>query len=172
MPVPSAPSLYAIALGSNRCGRAGAPRAVLAAAVAALGALGRVRAVSPTIETPPLGPGGRRFANAAALLESALPPDAMLAALKDVERRFGRRPGRRWGARVLDLDLILWSGGAWVSAGLVIPHPAWRQRGFVLAPLAAIAPDWRDPLTGRSVCQLARTCARARTGYVPLRVGP
>ncbi|MBX9880592.1 MAG: 2-amino-4-hydroxy-6-hydroxymethyldihydropteridine diphosphokinase [Sphingomonas sp.] len=172
MSVPSAPYLYAIALGSNRSGRAGRPRGVLRAAVAALAELGAVRAVSPIVETAPLGPSTRRFANAAALVAIAAPPDAVLAALKAIEARFGRRPGRRWGARVLDLDLILWSGGAWVSPGLVIPHPAWRTRDFVLGPLAAIAPDWRDPVSGRTVRQLARPCTGARSGYVRGRVGP
>lgn len=172
MPVPSAPCLYAIALGSNRRGHAGPPRAVLRAAVEALATLGEVRAVSPIIDTPPLGPSQRRFANAAALVAIAAPPDRVLAALKAIEARFGRRRGRRWGARVLDLDLILWSGGAWASPGLVIPHPAWRTRDFVLAPLAAIAPDWRDPLSGRRVRHFARACAGARRGYVRGRVGP
>jgi len=169
MPLPSAPYLYAIALGSNRRGRAGSPRQVIAAALVELGA---VRAAAPVIETPPLGPSRRRYANGAAILASDEAPDALLARLKAIEARFGRRSGRRWGARVLDLDIILWSGGAWASPGLVIPHPAWRTRGFVLAPLAAIAPDWRDPLTHRTVRQLARTCAGARTGYVRGRVGP
>jgi 2-amino-4-hydroxy-6-hydroxymethyldihydropteridine diphosphokinase len=55
---------------------------------------------------------------------------------------------------VLDLDIILWSGGAWTQKGLVIPHPGLRERGFVLEPLAEIAPDWCDPSNGASVRQL------------------
>lgn len=110
--------------------------------------------LSPIYTTPALGPAGRSFANAAALLASELDPLVLLAELKAVERRFGRRPGRRWGPRVLDLDIILWSGGADAASDLIIPHPAFRARRFVLEPLAAIAPEWRDPITGLTVRQL------------------
>jgi 2-amino-4-hydroxy-6-hydroxymethyldihydropteridine diphosphokinase len=67
----------------------------------------------------------------------------MLRALKHIERDFGRRAGRRWGARVLDLDIALWSGGKWRSRQLTIPHPQLARRSFVLQPLAAVAPRWR-----------------------------
>jgi 2-amino-4-hydroxy-6-hydroxymethyldihydropteridine diphosphokinase len=155
---------YAVAIGSNRRhGRHGGPAQVVAAAIPALAALGEVRAVAPVRLTPALGPAGRAFANSAVLIDSALDPPALLAALKRLERGFGRRRGRRWGARVLDLDLILWSGGRFAGRGLTVPHPAFRERAFVLAPLADIAPDWRDPATGRTVRQLrARLTARAR----------
>lgn len=143
---------YVIALGSNRRGRHGSPRQELAAAVAALGG---VVAHSRVIETAPLGPSRRRFANAAALIESSESPPELLARLKQIERSFGRRRGRRWDARVIDLDLILWSGGAWSSPGLTIPHPLFRQRDFVLRPLVDIVPNWRDPLTGRTIRHFA-----------------
>ena len=124
---------------------------------------------SPLVRSAPVGPSQRRYANAAVLLDSPLQPPAMLAQLKAIERRFGRRRGRRWGARVIDLDIILWSGGAWSSPGLTIPHVAFRERRFVLDPLAVIAPDWRDPVTGRTVRQLrcrltVRRPAPRRTG--------
>jgi len=152
-------STYVIALGSNRRGRHGAPEAEIAAALAALG---NVVAVSPVIGTPPIGPSIRRFANAAALLETDEDPSALLARLKRVERDFGRRRGRRWGARVIDLDLILWSGGAWASPGLIVPHRLFRERGFVLDPLLRLVPDWRDPLTGHTIRQLAHRLRRPR----------
>ncbi|HEX6375975.1 MAG TPA: 2-amino-4-hydroxy-6-hydroxymethyldihydropteridine diphosphokinase [Allosphingosinicella sp.] len=147
---------YAIALGSNRRGRHGSPAATLRAAAAAIGAqrLSRVR------RTPALGPAGRGFANAVALVESDLDPPALLAALKRVERDFGRRGGRRWGPRVLDLDIILWSQGPWAGGTLVIPHPEFRRRRFVLEPLAEIAPDWRDPITGATIRQLLHRLRR------------
>ena len=145
---------YAIALGSNRRhGRHGAPAGVLRAAVEALRALGDVEAVSTISATPAMGPAGRGFANAVAILATDLAPDELLDALKRIECEFGRRRGRRWGPRVLDLDIILWSEGMWGGAPTV-PHPACRGRLFVLAPLAEIAPDWRDPLSGLSVRQL------------------
>jgi 2-amino-4-hydroxy-6-hydroxymethyldihydropteridine diphosphokinase len=149
---------YAIALGSNRRGRHGAPAATLRAAAAAIGAkrLSRVRS------TPALGPAGRGFANAVALLESELDPPALLALLKRVEREFGRRGGRRWGPRVLDLDIILWSEGPWASGGLVVPHPEFRRRRFVLEPLAEVARGWRDPITGATPRQLLHRLSKGR----------
>lgn len=119
-----------------------------------MNAIGGALAVSPVIETPPLGPSRRRFANAAMLIESTETPPQLLARLKGLERAFGRRRGRRWDARVIDLDIILWSGGAWSSPGLIVPHPQFRTRAFVLRPLRAIVPRWRDPLTGRTIRQL------------------
>ena len=148
---------YAIAIGSNRRhGRHGAPAAVLRAAVRVLAGEGvEIVAVSPVLATPALGPAGRSFANAALLADTLLDPPALLALLKRVERSFGRRRGRRWGPRVLDLDIVLWSGGKVRSRRLAIPHPQAHRRAFVLQPLAAIAPDWR--LAGGSVRQaLAR----------------
>jgi 2-amino-4-hydroxy-6-hydroxymethyldihydropteridine diphosphokinase len=141
---------YAIALGSNRRSRHGSPRQTIVAAAAEIG----VKRLSPIIQTPAVGPAGRSFANAAALLETHLAPAELLILLKAVERAFGRRGGRRWGARVLDLDIILWSGGSFADANLIVPHPAFRQRDFVLRPLVAIAPHWRDPLTGLHTRQL------------------
>ena len=149
-------SRYAIALGSNRThGRHGAPEAVLGAAIEELRGLGTVERCSPIHRTKALGPAGRSFANAALILRTQLDPPALLCALKRIERSFGRRPGRRWGPRVLDLDIILWSGGRFATRRLDIPHPGLAARAFVLRPLAQIAPDWRVPGTGRAVRHLA-----------------
>jgi 2-amino-4-hydroxy-6-hydroxymethyldihydropteridine diphosphokinase len=114
---------------------------------------------SPIVLNPAHGGAGRDFANAVALVESDLDPPAMLRRLKAIEREFGRRSGRRWGPRVLDLDLALWSGGAWKSRRLSVPHAQLDKRSFVLEPLAAIAPNWRvrGALTARHLAQrLAR----------------
>ena len=152
---------YAIALGSNRRhGRYGAPAQVLAAAIEAVGELGVVESVSRMRSTPALGPAGRSFANAALILGTDLEPDELLGALKAIERRFGRRGGKRWGPRVLDLDIILWSQGAWSGADLTVPHPEYRKRRFVIEPLAEIAPDWIDPIGGASVRQLQHRLGR------------
>ena len=86
----------------------------------------------------------------------------MLAHLKSVERGHGRRPGRRWGDRVLDLDIIGWSGGIWASKDLSIPHPAFRARRFVLAPLVEIVPGWRDPVMHLTARQLLARLDRKR----------
>jgi 2-amino-4-hydroxy-6-hydroxymethyldihydropteridine diphosphokinase len=119
---------------------------VLAAAVTALAEDGHaIISVSPVLDTAPLVASQRRFANAVALVGSDFGPIEILARLQSLERRFGRRPGRRWGARVLDLDLILWSGGRWRSRNLIIPHSAMTERDFVLRPLLEVAPRWKAP---------------------------
>jgi 2-amino-4-hydroxy-6-hydroxymethyldihydropteridine diphosphokinase len=148
---------YLIALGSNvRHHRHGLPPAVLHAALAELATGGiAVERASHVVSTAPLGPSPRRYANAAALVATDLDPAALLRRLKAIERRFGRRGGRRWASRVLDLDIVLWSGGAWSSPDLTVPHIAFRERGFVLDPAAAIAPAWRDPVSGLTLRQLA-----------------
>ena len=136
--------LYAIALGSNRRHvRHGRPAGVVAAAIAQLDAKFVLFDASPIILNKAVGGAGRDFANAVALVESGLEPMEMLSRLKTLERDFGRRPGRRWGERVLDLDLVAWSGGRFRSRGLTIPHGRLGEREFVLGPLEAIAPNWR-----------------------------
>ena len=148
---------YLIALGSNqRHARFGSPRQVLAAALERLAAEGvRVIAAAPAIETEAIGPSIRRYANSAAVIETGLEPEDLLALLKRIERDFGRRArGQRWRARVLDLDIVLWADGPYASPSLTIPHPLFRERAFVLTPALAIAPAWRDPLSGATVRQL------------------
>lgn len=156
---------YLIALGSNiRHHRHGNPRRVLYAAIEALRHAGlEVKAVSPVIETAPLGSSRRRYVNAIALVNTGCDPDEVLDKLGDIERRFGRKPGgSAWRARVLDLDIVLWSGGPWTSEHLVIPHPAFRERSFVLGPAVRVAGFWRDPLTGLSVKHLLARLTKPR----------
>ena len=154
--------LYAIAVGSNRPhGTHGRPAAVVEAAIARLDEQFDLFDSSPIILNPAHGAAGRDFANAVALVESPLEPPAMLDEIKSIERDFGRRGGRRWGPRVLDLDLVLWSGGRFRSRRLTIPHPQLERRSFVLHPLAAIAPGWRVK-EGLTVRHLAHRLARGR----------
>ena len=136
--------LYAIAIGSNRPHiRHGRPAGVVEAAIARLDSEFGLFDASPIVLNKAVGGAGRDFANAVALVESGLKPPAMLSKLKVVERDFGRRAGKRWGARVLDLDIAAWSGGRFLSRRLCIPHPRLKEREFVVGPLAAIAPGWR-----------------------------
>jgi 2-amino-4-hydroxy-6-hydroxymethyldihydropteridine diphosphokinase len=154
--------LYAIAIGSNRPhGRYGRPPQVVEAAIARLDEDFGLFDSSPIILNSAIGGAGRDFANAVSLIESALDPPEMLRRIKAIEREFGRRRGKHWAARVLDLDIILWSGGRFRSRSLTIPHYGLEQRSFVLQPLAAIAPEWRvrASLTAR---QLAHRLARSR----------
>jgi 2-amino-4-hydroxy-6-hydroxymethyldihydropteridine diphosphokinase len=159
--VADATHLYAIAIGSNRPhGRFGRPAGVVEGAIARLDENFGLFDASPIVLNPAHGGAGRDFANAVALVESDLEPPEMLRALKQIEREFGRRAGRHWGPRVLDLDIALWSGGKFRSRQLTIPHPRLATRSFVLDPLAAIAPRWRvGPLTVR---HLAHRLARSR----------
>ena len=158
--MPEATHLYAIAVGSNRPhGRFGRPPLVVEAAIARLDADFGLFDASPILLNPAHGGAGRDFANAVALIESPLEPPEMLRRLKAIEGDFGRRPGKRWAARVLDLDIVAWSGGRWRSRGLTVPHPAAARRQFVLQPLAAIAPDWRIE-KGLTARQLAHRLAR------------
>ncbi len=171
---------YLIALGSNmRHPRHGAPPAVLRAAFACLDRRGvRLEAASPILSSAPLGPSRRRYANAAATLRTRLGPERLLARLKRIEADFGRRAGGMpWRARVLDLDIVLWSGGAFASDDLVIPHPHFRTRAFVLRPALAVAPDWRDPLTHLTLRHLTARLTRPRPAPTaqssrPRRRGP
>ncbi len=163
----SKPNRYLIALGSNQPHhRYGNPRRVLTAALKRLDRKGlHLEASSPIIETAPLGPSRRRYANGAALVRSKLGPQALLRRLHKIEAKFGRRRmGHQWRARVLDLDIVLWSGGAFASDDLNIPHTLFRSRAFVLIPARAIAGTWRDPISGHTVRQLHFRLTRARTG--------
>ncbi|WP_420384197.1 2-amino-4-hydroxy-6-hydroxymethyldihydropteridine diphosphokinase [Novosphingobium sp.] len=163
---------YLIALGSNIAhSRHGPPPHVLRAACTALDhAPLHVVATGPIITSTPLGPSRRRYANSAVIIETMLNPLLLLAHLQAIETAFGRtRRGQRWGARTLDLDIILWSGGAWQDDRLTIPHAEYRDRLFVLTPALRIAADWRDPQTGLYVKQThARLTRRATMPKAPL----
>jgi 2-amino-4-hydroxy-6-hydroxymethyldihydropteridine diphosphokinase len=143
---------YLIGIGSNR----------VHAKARVAAALPKALAHSRIISSRPIGPGTRTYANAVVMIESKHAPDALLKKLKKMERKAGRRPGRRWGDRPLDIDIIAWSGGIWTSPGLTIPHPEFRKRRFVLAPLCEIAPDWRDPVTHLTARHLLARLDRKR----------
>jgi 2-amino-4-hydroxy-6-hydroxymethyldihydropteridine diphosphokinase len=152
---------YLIALGSNRSHmRHGCPANVITAALGQLDV--PILKTSRTIQTAPIGPSQRRYANAAAIIETSMPPPQLLDHLKALEAVFGPRRGQRWASRVLDLDIILWSGGIWSSPELGIPHAACRDRAFVLTPACEIAADWRDPVTGLKICHLKARLDRKR----------
>jgi len=145
-----APTRAVIGLGSNMPhGRHGRPEAVLRAAAEALGAGGfRVAAMAPIRQSRPLGPSARCYANSALIGFWLDSPEALLTLCKQVERDFGRLPGRRWGARVIDCDIWLIGQLVLETRTLQIPHQALAHRRFVLQPLVALWPEWHHPQTG------------------------
>jgi 2-amino-4-hydroxy-6-hydroxymethyldihydropteridine diphosphokinase len=111
--------------------------------------IGAIR-LSQLRETEPWGYENQpRFLNAAAEIETELPPRRLLDHLLDIERRLGReRVGPRWGPRTIDLDLLLYGGETIDEPGLVVPHPRLLEREFVLEPLADLDPWMRIPGDG------------------------
>jgi 2-amino-4-hydroxy-6-hydroxymethyldihydropteridine diphosphokinase len=144
--------LAGIALGSNLGDR----HAHLGAAVARLGAVLSDLRASSVIETEPVDVIGSQgpFLNAAVVGGFEGRPRDLLAALLVIERERGRERPHPGAPRTLDLDLIFFGAEQVQEPGLVVPHPRFRERRFVLEPLAEIAPDWRDPVTGFTVREL------------------
>jgi len=143
----------AIALGSNLGDR----RAHLAGAVDALRPHLADLRVSSFIETQPVGVGDQpAFLNGAVTGWSDAPARGWLDRLLDLERQAGRERPFPGAPRTLDLDLILCGMAVVDEPGLRVPHPRFRERGFVLEPLASIAPDMDDPESGLCVLELYR----------------
>jgi 2-amino-4-hydroxy-6-hydroxymethyldihydropteridine diphosphokinase len=111
---------------------------------------------SADYETAPVGVSGHQpsFLNAAATGVTILTPRALLAALMAIERDAGRERPFPGAARTLDLDLVLFGDRIIAEADLVVPHPRFRDRRFVLEPLAEIAPEMVDPATGKTIAEL------------------
>ena len=148
---PVVPRVTAVALGSNQGDRG----AHLAYAIAALDALLVGMRVSPFIETAPVGVSPQpAYLNGAAVGTCALSPPALLARLMRIERERGRQRPYPGAARTLDLDIVLVGDLVVRRSDLQVPHPRFRERRFVLEPLAAVAPDLVDPVTGRAMREL------------------
>jgi 2-amino-4-hydroxy-6-hydroxymethyldihydropteridine diphosphokinase len=169
-----------VALGANCPGPWGTPAQTIAHA---LGKIERanvaVRAVSPLYETRAVGNARQPvYVNAVALLDTTLSSETLLRVLKQIEREAGRRGGRPWGPRTLDIDVVDYKGlvrhwhdgrGDFARAGtrpLVLPHPLAHERPFVLRPLMDIAPGWRHPVLKRSARELWSLVARKPEGRV------
>jgi 2-amino-4-hydroxy-6-hydroxymethyldihydropteridine diphosphokinase len=141
----------ALGLGAN----IGHPRRQLLAAVAELSRRFGPLAVAPLYRSAPVSPLAQPdFLNSAVVVRTTLPPAELLALAKRLEREAGRLPGPRHGPRPLDVDLLVCGDLAVDEAGLSVPHPRLRERAFVLAPLAALAPDLAVPPDGRTVAEL------------------
>jgi len=143
----------AIALGSNIGDRLGTMRqAVMLLEERSL----RISASSDVFETPPWGMENQpRFLNACVLAETDILPRALLELLLNIESDLGRIRRYKWGPREIDLDLLFYDDQVFNESGLVLPHPQMHRRAFVLVPLVQIAPDWRHPVLGKSIRELA-----------------
>jgi 2-amino-4-hydroxy-6-hydroxymethyldihydropteridine diphosphokinase len=142
----------AVALGSNLGDR----RAHLDFAASRLSELFANLRVSSYYETAPVGAPGPQpsFLNAAAVGDTTAPARAILDSLMAIERERGRERPFQNAARTLDLDLILLGSQVIDEDGLVVPHPRFRERRFVLEPLAEIGSDLVDPVTGSTIARL------------------
>ena len=138
----------ALGLGGNMGDR----KAYLADAVDGLAAHRSINviATSAIYETPPWGKTDQSaFLNAAVLIETGLPPRALLETILGVERALGRVRGELWGPRTIDIDILLYGDRTVDEPGLTVPHPRIRDRAFVLRPLADILPD--AAVAGRTI---------------------
>jgi 2-amino-4-hydroxy-6-hydroxymethyldihydropteridine diphosphokinase len=108
--------------------------------------------VSSVYESPPWGVKEQPdFLNAVIVGESEWRPPAILNYLKDLESRLGRKPGPKYGPRIIDLDILAYGETEWSGDGIEVPHPRLTERDFVLLPLKEVWPGWRHPRLGRTV---------------------
>jgi 2-amino-4-hydroxy-6-hydroxymethyldihydropteridine diphosphokinase len=139
-----------VSMGANL----GAAEQTLVAAVATLRGRGRVNelTLSSFYRTRPVGPVAQDdFVNAAFIAVTRCAPEELLEELLEVEQIHGRQREERWGPRSLDLDLLFYDARILQTPRLTLPHPEIEARGFVLAPLMDLVPEWRHPVSGRSV---------------------
>jgi 2-amino-4-hydroxy-6-hydroxymethyldihydropteridine diphosphokinase len=143
----------AIGLGSNL----GDSRSILIKAIDRLKMHPQIEvsAVSRWYLTKPVGPPQPDYINGCAVLQTSLAPLDLLSVLQAIETEFGRVRVELWGARTLDLDLLLYENQIIDLPTLQIPHPRMKERAFVLVPLAEVAPDWIEPKSGQSIAVLA-----------------
>lgn len=103
-------------------------------------------------ESEPIGPAEYSFLNSVAIIETSLKPAEILTELKKFEQASGRSPSPvRWGPRLLDLDIIAWDNLVIQEENLIIPHPEYKNRLFVLLPLQELRPHWTDPQDGNGI---------------------
>ncbi len=151
----------AIALGSN----VGDREQYLRDAIASLAPFVSNIQLSRLIETEPVDMAGaqRRVVNAAATGETSLSARELLERMLGIEQQLGRTRPHPGAARTVDLDLILYGSDIIDEPPfLIVPHPRFRERSFVLEPLADVAAHWTDPVTGLTIAQLLEQRARCR----------
>jgi 2-amino-4-hydroxy-6-hydroxymethyldihydropteridine diphosphokinase len=119
----------------------------------------RVVRASSLYESEPLGDAKTWFVNSVIEIETELAPDPLLKRLKAIEEAMGRKrvKGKKWGSRIIDLDILLWDKEVVSKRSLKIPHPEMHKRRFVLLPLAELAPHVVHPQLGQSISALLAT---------------
>ncbi|GAC1459254.1 MAG: hypothetical protein NVS2B14_01440 [Chamaesiphon sp.] len=147
-------ALCAIALGSNL----GDSRTILESAIETLAYTPGITllAQSSWYKTIAVGPPQPDYLNGCVLLEAQLTPQNLLETLLSIEIQFGRTRKERWEPRTLDLDLLLFDDVILDTPTLQLPHPCMTERAFVLVPLAEIAPDWVEPVSGKAIAELVQ----------------
>lgn len=126
-----------------------------------------IQASSDVFETPPWGVEDQpRFLNACILAETSLAPEDLLDLLKQMEGALGRTAEKRWGPRVIDIDILFYDGLSVRSDRLTVPHRDMAERAFVLLPLAQVAPEWRHPETGGTPEEMIRRLPPGETGGI------
>lgn len=167
--------MIVISLGSNVVSRWGDPASTIRHALDVLDSRGiTILRRSALYFTTPYGITNQPlFANAAAVVQTALSPAALLSVLKKIEAESGRQRSRRWGPRTLDIDIIDYNARTlnwpknnnrhhrYRAPALILPHPEIQSRPFVVRPMMDIAPYWHHPVNGRSLAQM-NTCLRLR----------
>ena len=157
------PTAY-LALGANLGDR----RRNIEAAVGMLRATARVRVkkVSSLLETAAVGGpnDSPRFLNGVAEIETELCPTELLSRLLEIERHLGRQRRQKWDPRLIDLDILLYNDRIINEPNLKVPHPLMHRRGFVLQPLAEIAPDRIHPALGISIRQMLKRLREKEAG--------
>ena len=144
-------SLVYFSLGSNLSDRYGNLRRALSLLQEHV----RITAVSPVFATEPWGDLDQPpFLNICAAAVTSLSPHDLLAVTQQIEHDMGRAPSRRWGPRLIDIDILFYDNLVLQAEGLTIPHPRVAERAFVLAPLAVIVPHLRHPQTGATVQEM------------------